>query len=155
MARAASTGFPRRRSGVAAANPAKTILLTGDLAFLHDLSGLLATKGAAIDLVIVVVDDDGGGIFSFLPVADQGEDVAFERLFGTPHGLDLARVAALFDLGYARATTKREVEAKIDSGIAAGGVQIVHVPLDRAENEARFRAVLTEIASDLDADRDA
>jgi 2-succinyl-5-enolpyruvyl-6-hydroxy-3-cyclohexene-1-carboxylate synthase len=126
------------------------MLLTGDLALLHDLSGLLVARHETIDLVIVVLDDDGGGIFSFLPIAEQGEQVHFERLFGTPHGLDLSHVAALFGLGYSRATTADELDAAIASGFDRGGVQLVHVPLDKKSNEASFRAALAQVAARVD-----
>jgi 2-succinyl-5-enolpyruvyl-6-hydroxy-3-cyclohexene-1-carboxylate synthase len=136
--------------GVAAVSPKRTMLLTGDLALLHDLSGLLVARHETIDLVIVVLDDDGGGIFSFLPIAEQGEQVHFERLFGTPHGLDLSHVAALFGLGYSRATTADELDAAIASGFDRGGVQLVHVPLDKKSNEASFRAALAQVAARVD-----
>ena len=149
-------GITSSALGVATASPGRTLLLTGDLALLHDLSGLLLLGGGARreapDLVIVVLDDDGGGIFSFLPIAEQGDAIGFERLFGTPHGLDLSRVASLFELDYARATTVTELERAIASGLERGGVHFVHVPLDRKENEARFRSALKTIATRVDAE---
>jgi len=136
--------------GVAAVSQTRTLLLTGDLALLHDLSGLLITQHEAIDLVIVVLDDDGGGIFSFLPIAEQGEQVHFERLFGTPHGLDLSHVAALFELGYSRVTSADELDEAIASGFDQGGVQLVHVPLDKKSNEALFREALAQMVARID-----
>src|SRR3546814_16340475 len=56
--------------GVAVASGAPTALLIGDVAFLHDSNGLLGLSARDLDLVVVVVDNDGGGIFSFLPQAD-------------------------------------------------------------------------------------
>ena len=154
MSRGASgiDGITSTALGIASAVEGRTLLLTGDLAFLHDLSGLLITKQAALDCVVVVIDDDGGGIFSFLPVADQGEAVAFERLFGTPHHVDLARVAALYDLGYARASNVAELDDAIARGFDRGGVQLVHVPLDRKENELLFREALARIRTAVDAE---
>lgn len=77
--------------GAALVHNGPAYALIGDLAFLHDHNGLiLGPDEARADLTLVVVDNDGGGIFSTLPGADQP---GFDRLFGTPHGLDLAAVA--------------------------------------------------------------
>jgi 2-succinyl-5-enolpyruvyl-6-hydroxy-3-cyclohexene-1-carboxylate synthase len=141
--------------GAAAATRRPTLLLTGDLAFLHDLGGLLFAREASIPATIVVLDDDGGGIFSFLPIAEQGEAVGFERLFRTPHGLDLSRAAALYDLDYHRATSAADLATALDEALSRPGVSVVHVPLEAGPNEARFRralasareAVRAEIAS--------
>ncbi|HYX92205.1 MAG TPA: 2-succinyl-5-enolpyruvyl-6-hydroxy-3-cyclohexene-1-carboxylic-acid synthase, partial [Myxococcaceae bacterium] len=62
-------GITSTALGVAAGSGRKTVLLTGDLAFLHDLGGLLIAHRHRIPMVIVVVDNDGGGIFSFLPIS--------------------------------------------------------------------------------------
>ena len=129
-------------AAAAAAAAGPTILLTGDLAFLHDLSGLLIARRERIPLVLVVVDDNGGGIFSFLPVASQADDVDFRALFHTPHDLDLSRVAALFELDYARVEGLETFEAQIAAALSRPGVSIVHVPLAASENEARFRRTL-------------
>ena len=81
--------------GVAlAAGP--TTVLVGDLAFLHDVSALVGPATERPPLTIVVADNGGGGIFSFLPQANQIGDDRFERLFGTPQSADLAAVARGF-----------------------------------------------------------
>jgi 2-succinyl-5-enolpyruvyl-6-hydroxy-3-cyclohexene-1-carboxylate synthase len=79
--------------GVAAASGSPTALLVGDVAFLHDVNGLLGAHDRGADLLVVVVDNDGGGIFSFLPQASEVDAERFEQLYGTPHGLDLVAVA--------------------------------------------------------------
>src|SRR5699024_7687642 len=83
--------------GVALTTPGRTVALMGDLTFLHDTNGLLVGPTEPVpDLTVVVVDDDGGGIFATLEYgeparsATPGAAAATERLFGTPHGTDLA-----------------------------------------------------------------
>ena len=78
----------------AAATGAPVALVIGDVALLHDLSGLVAARRLGLAATIVVVNNDGGGIFSFLPQAtaarpDAGLPEHFEELFGTPHGIEL------------------------------------------------------------------
>jgi 2-succinyl-5-enolpyruvyl-6-hydroxy-3-cyclohexene-1-carboxylate synthase len=125
--------------GVAAASEGPTVLLTGDLAFLHDLGGMLAGPTLGIPLTIVLVDNDGGGIFSFLAVASQRD--AFEGYVATPHGLDLAHAAALFGCAYERVAAPAPFRAALERGLAAPGVTILHVRTDRDENVAVHRRV--------------
>ncbi len=82
--------------GVALAGGAPTVALVGDLAFLYDAGALLGSGRRPLALTIVVVDNDGGGIFSFLPQAAALPEAQFERFWGTPHGGDLAAIAAAY-----------------------------------------------------------
>jgi hypothetical protein len=105
--------------GVALATRRPTALLIGDVAVLHDTNGMLLASSRDIDLTIVVVDNDGGGIFSFLPQATSLPPDTFERLFGTPHGVDLISLAAVH--GIPEVTSLGE----------GSGVRMVRVPTDR------------------------
>jgi 2-succinyl-5-enolpyruvyl-6-hydroxy-3-cyclohexene-1-carboxylate synthase len=125
--------------GAAVASGRASFLLTGDLAFLHDLSGLLLARREEIPLTIVILDDNGGGIFSFLPIAEQGERVAYRELFQTPHDVDLARVATLFELEYCVVRNAKEFESAIAESSQRPGVTLLHVPIEANTNETRFR----------------
>lgn len=122
--------------GVAAAGPGSAIGLVGDLAFLHDTNGLLVASGAGTRLhcTVVVVDNDGGGIFSFLPQATQLAPARFERLLGTPHGLDLVAVARAHGVAAGEAATVDELAAAVEARPA--GVRVVVVRTDRRANVA-------------------
>lgn len=146
-------GITSTALGVAAASAPgqRTLLLTGDLAFLHDLGGLWLASRETLDLTIVVLDDDGGGIFSFLPVARQGAAVDFDRLFTTPHGLDLSRAAALFGLEGVRVESDAELAAALERSFSTRGVSILHVPVDPKRNAAAFRAALACLIDAVDA----
>lgn len=147
-------GITSTALGVAAATGRPTLLFTGDLAFLHDLTGLLLARREAIPLVIAVLDDGGGGIFSFLPVAEQGEAVAFDRLFRTPHGIDLARAAALFELDYEAVGSASGLAKVLAAALARPRVSIVHVKVDPEENTRQFRAAIDRACSAVDVDVD-
>ena len=137
--------------GVAAATGRPTLLFTGDLAFLHDLSGLLLARREAIALTIVVLDDDGGGIFSFLPVAEQVQSVAYERLFRTPHGVDLAHAAALFGVDYFPVASSSELDEALAATLARPRVSLIHARVDAAQNLASFRASIARACAAIDA----
>ena len=121
--------------GVAAASPGRTVLLTGDVALLHDLGGLLAARRTQTELTIVLINNDGGGIFDFLPVA--GETDHFTEHVATPHGTDFAQAAALHGFEHRHANTP----AEFDAALAAGGSAIVEVRSERAANVELHRRV--------------
>ncbi|MCU5746023.1 2-succinyl-5-enolpyruvyl-6-hydroxy-3-cyclohexene-1-carboxylic-acid synthase [Staphylococcus sp. SQ8-PEA] len=79
----------------------KTTLLIGDLAFYHDMNGLLMSKLYDINLNIVLLNNDGGGIFSYLPQKEAASNY-FEELFGTPTGLNFEHAASLYHFTYHR-----------------------------------------------------
>jgi 2-succinyl-5-enolpyruvyl-6-hydroxy-3-cyclohexene-1-carboxylate synthase len=117
-------------------------LLTGDLAFLYDIGGLLAARRYPLRATIIVLNNDGGGIFSFLPVAEYGDSIRFDELFTTPHGVDLATVAPLYGLSHTRAESIHEYVAAIEKSLAHPGVSIIEVPIDRAANLEHFRSLV-------------
>ncbi len=141
--------------GVAVATAATTtapvIAIVGDLALLHDTNAwLLAAAVERLDLTVVVLDDDGGTIFDLLP---PGAFPAQRRLFATPHGRDLAHLAALHGLAYARVGVDGLTTQVLDArGDAGGGRRLVHVPvrpLDRSATE-RTRGLLAAALEPID-----
>ena len=79
----------------------RVTLLIGELAFYHDMNGLLMAKLNDIHINIVILNNDGGGIFSYLPQKTAAEQY-FERLFGTPTGLNFEYTAMLYDFSFKR-----------------------------------------------------
>ena len=114
--------------GIAAANsdkPGLTLGLIGDLAFFHDMNGLLMARG--LDAIIILINNNGGAIFQHLPQAGLPE---FERIWMTPTNLDFSRVAALYNLEYQRVTTTGEFDAALDKALQQSGVRIIEVIID-------------------------
>jgi 2-succinyl-5-enolpyruvyl-6-hydroxy-3-cyclohexene-1-carboxylate synthase len=135
-------GFVATALGVAAAGDEPVAALCGDLTLLHDASSLLGAAGRPRGAVLAVCDNDGGGIFSFLPQARLPAEL-FEPLFGTPHGLDLAALAAAARVPWRVVEKAADLVPALDAALAGGGTQLVLVRGDRAANLARHRA-LTE-----------
>ena len=123
------------------------VLVIGDLALYHDMNGLLAAKLHALDVTVVVLNNDGGGIFSFLPQA--AHPAHFEQLFGTPHGLEFAPVAALYGARYHRADDRAALRRAIAAGVAGGGLHIVELRTDRARNVELHRDAWAAVAHAL------
>ncbi|HET8996117.1 MAG TPA: thiamine pyrophosphate-dependent enzyme, partial [Acetobacteraceae bacterium] len=131
----------------AAAGGRSAVLVIGDLSFYHDMNGLLAARQHHLDLTIVLINNDGGGIFSFLPQAGQVEH--FERLFGTPHGLEFAPVAALYGARYTLSQSWAHFAAAVQEGIEQGGLHIVEVRTEREQNVRQHRALWQHVAEAL------
>ncbi len=135
--------------GVAAGCGAPTLLVTGDLAFLHDAGGLRAARGLRTPLAILLLENDGGGIFSHLPVARH--DQLFEPLFGTPHGCELAAVSRAAGIAHVVATSLAEVAALTAETLSGAGVRVIEWRTDRAET-VREQGALTRLPG-VHADR--
>lgn len=108
----------------------KVTLLIGDLAFYHDMNGLLMSKLNDINLNIVLLNNDGGGIFSYLPQKDSA-DAYFERLFGTPTGLDFEHTALLYDFTFKRFES---IEAFKYTELSKFGAHIYEIMTHREDN---------------------
>jgi 2-succinyl-5-enolpyruvyl-6-hydroxy-3-cyclohexene-1-carboxylate synthase len=134
--------------GAAAARPGPAALVIGDIAFFHDMNGLLAARQHALDLTIVLINNDGGGIFSFLPQAAHPEH--FEQLFGTPHGLDFEAAAALYGASYCLPADWAGFRSAVSAGLGSPGLKIVEVRTDRARNVALHRALWPKVAEALE-----
>lgn len=125
-------------AGVALASGLPTRAYLGDLTLLHDINGLAipALEHDRMRLQIVVANDDGGGIFATLEHANHPE--AFERVFGTPVGADLASLCA----GYGAFHRKVQLADLPDAlAVITRGVTVVEVATSRA-NLARLHAAL-------------
>jgi 2-succinyl-5-enolpyruvyl-6-hydroxy-3-cyclohexene-1-carboxylate synthase len=86
-------GVVSSAAGAALASGSPAWLLTGELALLHDIGGLLAARRAGADLQVVCLNNGGGGIFDFLPVAEHADRAAYEKHIATPVDVDLGALA--------------------------------------------------------------
>ena len=135
-------------TGIALGGRQETTLLLGDVTFLHDAGGLLLGPGEAVpDLRIVVLNDAGGAIFDLLEhgaVREAGGYAdAVERLFSTPHSVDLAALTAAYGVGHCAVTTTAGLAEALAAPVQ--GRSIVEVRTDRVglrDLHARIRAAI-------------
>ena len=134
--------------GVALGHGAPAYALLGDLTFLHDSTGLMIGPGEPRpDLTIVVVNDDGGGIFAQLEPGAPGVSGAFERVFGTPTGVDLAALCRATGTPHTRAGTPEALAAALEPG---DGIRVVEVRTDRTRRRALAARVRAAVEAALD-----
>lgn len=132
--------------GVQAASKRPAYLLIGDLSFLHDMNGLIASKMQETDLTVVVMNNDGGGIFSYLPQSE--EERHFEALFGTPTGLKFEDAARMYDAEYAAVETKEQLIEALRLP-KEKQVRIIEVFTDRQQNVRSHRKLWDRFNEEL------
>jgi 2-succinyl-5-enolpyruvyl-6-hydroxy-3-cyclohexene-1-carboxylate synthase len=122
--------------------------IMGDLTFLHDLSGLITGPttmcGGTPDLTIVVINNQGGGIFSL--VGHTADAVGFDDLFGAPHAVDIAALAA--GAGWQHHIVSSPAE--LVSSLTGSGLRIVEVRTDRNVNAKLHQRLADHVAHALD-----
>lgn len=121
-------------------------LLIGDLSFLHDSNGLIASRYQDVNLTVVVMNNDGGGIFSYL--AQSTVEAHFEQLFGTATGLTFDHLAAMYDAQYDVVKSKEEFIAAIHTS-KKKPLRIIEVMTDRQENVVTHRKLWTAMGEEL------
>jgi 2-succinyl-5-enolpyruvyl-6-hydroxy-3-cyclohexene-1-carboxylate synthase len=121
----------------------RSLALVGDVTFLHDANGLVhGAREPEPDLTIVVVNDDGGSIFAMLEQGAEEYADRYDRLFGTPHGVDLASLCAATRTPHLRVTSLPELEQALAS--PNGGIEVVEAVVrrdNRRDLDARIRAL--------------
>ena len=127
--------------GLATAGTAPLVALLGDLAFYHDMNGLAAARG--LDVVFVVLNNGGGGIFEYLPQAGLEE---FERGWLTPLDLDFSHAAALYGLGYVKVDNGADFSRALALALQ-GGAHLVEVSIERGGSVACHRAYWELVAA--------
>jgi 2-succinyl-5-enolpyruvyl-6-hydroxy-3-cyclohexene-1-carboxylate synthase len=121
--------------------------LIGDLTFLHDTNGLVIGPGEPRpDLCVVVVNDDGGGIFGLLEQGAPEHRATFERVFGTPHGVDFAALCAATGTPYERADPQ-SLPALLEPRPGLRVVEVVAGRQTHRELHARLRAAVLDALS--------
>ncbi|WP_210480208.1 2-succinyl-5-enolpyruvyl-6-hydroxy-3-cyclohexene-1-carboxylic-acid synthase [Naasia sp. SYSU D00948] len=107
-----------------------TRVLLGDLAFLHDVGGLLLPPGEPRPRVQLIVGNDGGGtIFDGLEVASDADPAAFDRVLYTPHTVELAPLAAAYGWEHQRVSSRGDLDKALTA--PPRGPSLLEVPLPR------------------------
>ena len=136
-------GIAASACGFAVGLQKRVTLLIGDLALLHDLNSLAMLKTVPQPLVIVALNNDGGGIFNFLPVAQFKN--GFEKFFSTPHGLNFASAADMFDLNYANPARAEDLVQAYKIAVQSRTSTIIEVTSDRKQNVAVVKGLQDRI----------
>ncbi len=109
----------------------RAFALVGDLTFLHDAGALvIGPDEPRPDLTIVVVNNDGGAIFGLLEQGARAYAAAFERVFGTPHGADLAALCGASGTSHTRVSSPDELAGAL-ADPRRDGLQVIEIRTSR------------------------
>lgn len=123
------------------------VLVIGDLSFYHDLNGLLAAKLQQLHATIIVLNNNGGGIFSFLPQANEPKH--FERLFGTPTDLSFQHVVNMYDGHYEKVETWEQFRCAVMDALARPTLNVIEVPSSREYNVKIHRKLWKDVSQEM------
>jgi 2-succinyl-5-enolpyruvyl-6-hydroxy-3-cyclohexene-1-carboxylate synthase len=114
------------------------VLLTGDLALLHDTNGFLIQHKFQGHLTIILINNNGGGIFENLPIADFPE---FEEYFATPQAVNLAQLCTAYNLEYVRINHWQQLTDLI-TDLPKTGIRVLELICDRHADAAWLKSNL-------------
>ncbi|MCL1695354.1 MULTISPECIES: 2-succinyl-5-enolpyruvyl-6-hydroxy-3-cyclohexene-1-carboxylic-acid synthase [unclassified Lysinibacillus] len=134
--------------GFSQGNNRETYLLIGDLAFLHDVNGLIASRYQECNLTVIVMNNDGGGIFSYLPQSTV--EAHYEDLFGTPTALKFHDIANMYDMDYLRVDDISELSVRFTT-MKKRPMRLIEIFTNREENVYAHRALWNRINAGLKA----
>ncbi len=110
----------------------RALAYVGDLTFLHDANALvIGPREPRPDLTIVVANDDGGAIFSTLEQGAPAFASSFERVFGTPHGVSIARLCEATGTAYERVGDAAGLRAGL--AVTTSGIRVIEIAIDRTD----------------------
>ncbi|CAM2777972.1 2-succinyl-5-enolpyruvyl-6-hydroxy-3-cyclohexene-1-carboxylic-acid synthase [Corynebacterium falsenii] len=134
----------------------RTVAVMGDLTFLHDLGGLNIgpLERRPENLLIVVINDAGGGIFETLEPGSEDlrtftdGTAAYERVFGTPVDVDMAALCDGFGVTYHVADSPTDLAIAIDDHAEAGeaGITVIEARVSRAERVRVDELIAAKVA---------
>ncbi|OUL29441.1 2-succinyl-5-enolpyruvyl-6-hydroxy-3-cyclohexene-1-carboxylic-acid synthase [Nostoc sp. T09] len=111
------------------------VMLTGDLALLHDTNGFLIRNKFVGHLTILLINNNGGGIFEMLPIAKF--DPPFEEFFGTPQNIDFSQLCATYGVEHELITSWQQLEQRLNP-LPDKGIRVLELRTNR-KVDAKWR----------------
>jgi len=115
-----------------------SVLLTGDLALLHDTNGFLLRNHWQGHLSIIVLNNNGGGIFQMLPISDF--EPPFSQYFQTPQHIDFEQLASTYNIGWQKIQSWEQLQSSLNP-LPEQGIRILEVACN-CQNSTQWRTML-------------
>ena len=111
----------------------RLLLLTGDLALLHDTNGWLHTTLHRPPLIVVLIDNSGGGIFRQLPI-HASIPSGLERLFVMPQQVDPLVLASAYGVPGRQVSRLEDLPMALEWALALTTTVLLRVSTDAAKD---------------------
>ena len=125
-----------------------TVLLTGDLALLHDSNGFLLRPKFHGSLTVVLINNDGGGIFQHLPVAEFNPP--FEEFFATPQQVDFRKLCVAHGVQHLAVRSWAQF-VRLVTRLPQRGIRVLELRTDRNHDAAFRKKLFADVAAKLGA----
>ena len=119
-----------------------SVMLTGDLALLHDTNGFLIKQFMG-HLTIVLINNNGGGIFEMLPISQY--EPPFEEFFATPQNIDFARLCATYGVEHQKINNWEQLQQLLNP-LPDQGIRVLEVPTNRKADALWLQNHLPKLA---------
>ncbi|MSU46013.1 MAG: 2-succinyl-5-enolpyruvyl-6-hydroxy-3-cyclohexene-1-carboxylic-acid synthase [Lacunisphaera sp.] len=119
------------------------VLVTGDLALLHDTNGFLVRPKFKGSLTIVLINNQGGGIFQHLPVAQFNPP--FEEFFATPQEADFKKLCAAYGVTHVRVRDVKHLAGLVVK-LPPRGIRLLELRTNRRRDAAFRKELFTRLA---------
>ena len=141
-------GINSTAMGIAKTSKNPTYLLTGDLAFFHDMNGLINSKKFAIPLIIILIDNSGGGIFESLPIAVYRE--IMQKNFLTPLNLDFGAFVAAYGGRFFKIKNWRDFHRKLLSSTGNKTLTVLHLKTNAVNSKLLRQKYWSRAAQEIE-----
>ncbi|NEO21267.1 MAG: 2-succinyl-5-enolpyruvyl-6-hydroxy-3-cyclohexene-1-carboxylic-acid synthase [Moorea sp. SIO4A1] len=108
-----------------------SVMLTGDLAFLHDTNGFLIKNKFVGHLTIILINNNGGGIFEMLPIAKF--DPPFEEFFATPQDVNFSQLCLTYGVEHQLIQSWQQLKQRLKP-LPSQGIRVLELPTDRRKD---------------------
>ncbi len=128
-------------------NKKLTVLITGDLSFLHDLNALSIASKYSVPLIIIVINNNGGGIFQSLPIA--GKVKRFGEYFITPHNLELGSMVKSFGINYQLITNRSQLQSYMIKSLNKNSSSVLEIQTNAVKSAELRNKYFNEVKKNL------
>ncbi len=123
-----------------------SVMLTGDLALLHDTNGFLLNNKFVGHLTIILINNNGGGIFEMLPISKF--EPPFEDFFATPQNIDFASLCTTYNVEYELINSWEQLQQRLNE-LPSTGIRVLELQTNRKLDAEWRQNNLSKFAADI------